>query len=406
MSSKPHAQTIGTQQLRAERVKLLFQLFGAGQASLLSIVAITAVALWNEVPHVKLVVWLALVVALSLVRATVYFGYQRARPLPNEAARWEYYFAAGASMMGLLWAAFIVLFFPPSTIEHQLLILLVITGVPVGAIGVLSPSTLAYFGYFIPAMVMLMLKFSMLGSQADATLAALVLVYGVTLLFIFRTLHNNLLENLKIKFHNQNLLQSLGVMHRIEEINQELEMELGERKRTEDRMRHLAYHDTLTGLPNRGALQEHLHLMLNQAHQEQRRVGVLFLDVDRFKNVNDTLGHISGDTVLKVCAERLVRCVRHEDIVARTGGDEFVVVLSQVHDMNDVARVAQQIIDSLSAEISLGTQQLRTSSSVGISLYPDDGVEAETLLKNADTAMYAAKSTQPGSYRFFSARQE
>ena len=175
-----------------------------------------------------------------------------------------------------------------------------------------------------------------------------------------------------------------------------------ERKQAEQKIQRLAYYDALTGLPNRQLLQDRLKQVLAQAHRYQHQVGVLFLDLDRFKRINDTLGHVVGDQFLETIAERLQEWTRESDTVARLGGDEFVIVLSAVQKIQDVVNIAAGILETISQPIRLGGHEVFCSTSIGIAFYPMDGEDHETLLKNADTAMYAAKDQGRNTYQFFS----
>jgi diguanylate cyclase (GGDEF)-like protein/PAS domain S-box-containing protein len=173
--------------------------------------------------------------------------------------------------------------------------------------------------------------------------------------------------------------------------NARLQAEIAERQQVEERVRHMAHHDALTGLPNRNLLQDRLNQALAQALRNGQRVAVMFLDLDRFKVINDSLGHEVGDELLKAVAQRLRGAVRAGDTVARLGGDEFVVVLPDTADTAAAARVAEKIIAAFAPPVMLGEQQLAITTSIGIATYPEDGVEAHGLMKAADAAMYLAK---------------
>lgn len=175
------------------------------------------------------------------------------------------------------------------------------------------------------------------------------------------------------------------------------------RKLAEAQISQLAYHDALTGLVNRFSLQGQLEQALAMAHREQRALAVIFLDLDRFKTINDTLGHAVGDALLKDVAQRLRDSVRESDIVARLGGDEFVVVLTEVEGATTAARVADKILHTLSQPYRIGKDALHSTPSIGLAFYPDDGEDSETLMKNADTAMYHAKSLGRNNVQFFTA---
>jgi diguanylate cyclase (GGDEF)-like protein/PAS domain S-box-containing protein len=166
-------------------------------------------------------------------------------------------------------------------------------------------------------------------------------------------------------------------------------------------MSHLAQHDVLTDLPNRLLLNDRLTQAITLARRNQHQVAVLFLDLDGFKNINDSLGHAIGDKLLQSVAVRLSTCVRKSDTVSRQGGDEFVILLSEVSHAQDAAISAAKIIAELKKAHSIGEHRLRVTVSIGISTYPDNGEDAETLLKNADTAMYHAKEYGPNSYQFY-----
>lgn len=166
------------------------------------------------------------------------------------------------------------------------------------------------------------------------------------------------------------------------------------------RMSHLAQHDYLTGLPNRMLLNDRLTRAIASAHRHRNSLAVLFLDVDHFKHINDSLGHAIGDQVLRAIARRLVACVRRSDTVSRQGGDEFVVLLSEVTRAEDATLSAQKIVAALSAPHRIDHQDLHVTVSVGIGVYPDDGTDAETLLKSADMALFQAKTEGRSNHQF------
>jgi diguanylate cyclase (GGDEF)-like protein/PAS domain S-box-containing protein len=174
-------------------------------------------------------------------------------------------------------------------------------------------------------------------------------------------------------------------------------------KRVEERIRHMAHHDALTDLPNRVLLYDRVGQLLARARRGGQMLAVLFIDLDRFKNVNDSLGHQVGDRLLQLVAERLRACVRESDTVARLGGDEFVVVVPDLAQPADAAGVAQKLLESLAQPFRIDSHDLHITPSVGICAYPDDGEDVETLMRNADTAMYHAKEMGRNNYQFFTA---
>jgi diguanylate cyclase (GGDEF)-like protein len=186
-----------------------------------------------------------------------------------------------------------------------------------------------------------------------------------------------------------------------------------ERREIEQQVRHLAYFDGLTGLPNRRLFQERLHPALEAARRHRRTAALLFLDLDRFKRINDTMGHSAGDALLREAADRISASLRLTDcvgrpgepgsdsFVARLGGDEFIVLLSEIERVQDAGRVARRLIDALSHPFVVAGQEVFISASLGIAIYPFDGEDPETLLKNADTAMYHAKDQGRNNFQYY-----
>lgn len=178
--------------------------------------------------------------------------------------------------------------------------------------------------------------------------------------------------------------------------------DITDRKEAEQTITKLAYHDPITGLPNRSLLYDRLKLAINRSERDGQGVAVLFLDLDRFKSINDTLGHAAGDQLLQQVAGRLENCVRSSDTVARLGGDEFVVLVSAVESDHAIGSVVMKILEQLAEPYWICEQEVYTTSSIGISLYPRDGHDADELLKNADMAMYQAKEAGRNTCHFFS----
>jgi diguanylate cyclase (GGDEF)-like protein/PAS domain S-box-containing protein len=164
---------------------------------------------------------------------------------------------------------------------------------------------------------------------------------------------------------------------------------------------HAAEHDFLTGLPNRMLLNDRIDQAIAAARRHMKLVSVLFLDLDGFKQINDSLGHLIGDKLLRSVAKRLVNCVRASDTVSRLGGDEFVVLLSEVQQLEDATVTARRILAAVAQVHSIDQHELYVTVSIGVSVYPDDGLDAVTLIKNADAAMYRAKKNGRQSFQFF-----
>ena len=183
----------------------------------------------------------------------------------------------------------------------------------------------------------------------------------------------------------------VGIFHDITDI-----------KHKEERIKHRAEHDPLTGLPNRALFYDRLHMSVARARRNKEMVALLFMDLDNFKDVNDSLGHAVGDLLLKEVAKRLVSTLRSEDTVARLGGDEFTAILPDTSGRQEGTQAAGRIIEAISAPINIGEHELHVGVSIGITLYPLDGRDSETLVKNADMAMYRAKNAGRNNYQVFS----
>ena len=173
------------------------------------------------------------------------------------------------------------------------------------------------------------------------------------------------------------------------------------RKQMEAKIHRMAYHDQLTGLPNRMLLLDHLNLAINQANRNRMKVSLMMLDLDKFKEVNDSLGHHIGDKLLQAVAEKLTAILRKADTVARFGGDEFVLLLPEQKDEKTALWVAEKIIEAFRNPVDLDGHSLVITSSIGISLYPDHGADIDTILKNADIAMYRAKQAGRNQYQLY-----
>ncbi len=197
--------------------------------------------------------------------------------------------------------------------------------------------------------------------------------------------------------HGKTLADGAGKVYRMIGVSQDIT----ERKRQEEEARFLAYHDTLTGLPNRRLLDDRLRQAVFLAQRRDTRVAVMVIDLDRFKQVNDALGHRAGDAVLREAAHRIEGCVRKADTLARHGGDEFVVVIPDLHQDGDCQVVAEKILRALEPPFRVDGREFSIGASIGVSLYPADAGDGEGVLRNADAAMYRAKQLGRNNYRFY-----
>lgn len=230
-------------------------------------------------------------------------------------------------------------------------------------------------------------------------------------------LKEELVEHLSVDEIQDALTQSEKIEDKVQEcaedlhlVNAALAEEIRERKKLEQKLcdseaqeeknRYLAYHDITTGLPNRALFNDRLDQALAQAERHTRSFAVMFIDLDKFKSINDAYGHSIGDNVLQIVAARLQTCVRDEDTVSRVGGDEFLCLLMEVDEEANVAKIADSMMEKISEICEINDVKLSVKPSIGIAIYPQDGTSAKVLVKNADAAMYKAKQESNG-YFFF-----
>jgi len=219
---------------------------------------------------------------------------------------------------------------------------------------------------------------------------------------------NKMAEDLSVS-HSEIVAQKLELESRVaqrtlelHESNAHLREEVGQHKLVAERAEYLAFYDSLTSLPNRSLFSKILNQAISVGHRNKEQLAVLFVDLDRFKNINDTLGHEAGDQLLKEVGRRMKGCLRVSDTIARLGGDEFVILLLAVHEAADVERVAQKVLAATSKSFVTHGQEFRVTASIGASMYPNDGDDEQSLMKNADIAMYQAKEAGKNHFQFYS----
>ena len=239
--------------------------------------------------------------------------------------------------------------------------------------------------------------------------AVLSLLYGI-LFFIVRHADSVIKGQYEQQCRSEHALRDSQqhLEHRVQErtvelevINHTLEIEVVERKHAEQRIEFMAYHDALTGLPNRVLLLDRIKQSLAWADRRGLQLAVAFIDLDHFKNINDSLGHQIGDQVLQTIARRLPGCLRDGDTIARVGGDEFVVSLPDIGSHADLSQIAQKLLDAVALSIEVAGHELCVSASIGIALYPEHGRDVVTLMRNADSAMYSAKQLGRNRHQMF-----
>lgn len=222
---------------------------------------------------------------------------------------------------------------------------------------------------------------------------------------LFPTLMGRLVEGVGVRSDGSTFPMEVSVSelrHGRHRLFTAIVRDISERKESEDRIRRLAHHDNLTGLPNRNLLNDRMNHALARVKRNGGRMAVLYVDLDKFKPINDTLGHEAGDHVLREVATRLGSCVRSSDTVARVGGDEFVVVVEEIQRATEAATVARKIVETLSRPVDYHGHPCQIGASIGVAVFPDDGHTIEDVCKAADVAMYRVKHGGRNGFCFFS----
>ncbi|AIY06766.1 GGDEF and EAL domain-containing protein [Planococcus sp. PAMC 21323] len=246
----------------------------------------------------------------------------------------------------------------------------------------------------------LMILFVVINAEQQKGITGLILCASLaTALLIGRQIFT-LRDNRRLVLNYDQLTSSLE--HKIEQRTTEVTLKNNQLKKAVQQMKHIAYHDVLTNLPNRRLFLDYLEDSILEAQELQEKVAVVFIDLDRFKNINDTFGHEFGDLLLQGFSERIKQNLRSDDIVSRQGGDEFTLILNNIYDECDISPLIQRLQTALIKPLIVNEHELHISMSIGIALYPNDGQTASELLKHADNAMYSAKAKGKNNFQFFS----
>ena len=368
--------------VRLEKFRLLQQTlpqsisFGAALA--LTVIAV----LWRTQNTWVLLSWFAAHLGVNLWRLEVLRRFRHLQTNIEAAMRLAPAIQVGCAAAGLLWGLLALLPYAPEDLSTPLFVAFVLAGVTAGGATAMASELVAALAFQFTIFVLLALHLSM--SEGDATYQAMgfsALLYTLFMAVWTSRMHRN----------------AVAAIHmRLDSTRREQEL-----KDEEARYRDLAHHDTLTGLPNRLSLQVRMPELLAQAAADGLDVAVIYIDLDRFKDINDLRGHRCGDALLQSTARRLRDCVRATDLVVRMGGDEFIVATTDAQRTVQIVTLVERIAASLELPLLYEGEVLKISGSMGIAVYPEHGADTEQLLKNADIALYQAKATGWGNHRFF-----
>ena len=348
--------------LEKEALRLLYASLPV--TTLISVVlGFTLVMILSEqIPRTSLFVWFILLIAVSLLRFVAYYCF---RHLQQEHPRhYLWGFRLGVLFSGLLWGWSGYIVIEQADVIYQVYISFILAGVVAGATSSLSADKYSVVIFIITVLVPHITYYFLIGNETSIGMAIGLIVFTAFMLFTARVHGINFFENYQLR------LQAVE---------------------SEKAIKHFAYHDWLTDLPNRLLFNDRLKQSLITAKRNSRILGVMFIDLDGFKGVNDTYGHDAGDELLKMVAEKVRLALRQSDTLSRIGGDEFLVLLPEVVSTAAVIDVAKKIALIIDKPFQLDDAVLDISASIGVAIYPEHGKDGREILKNADIAMYRAK---------------
>ena len=330
-------------------------------------------------------------------------------------------------VIGMIWAILQFLQLNPGDEALRNFVFLISFGLIAGSVTTLSTHRGAYLAYMLPQAIAIFSVFIILGTVFYYYMAFAFIIFMTLMITTSFNINRSHIQELELKLNNKKLIKDLNneidarekaqlelennkrklevkVQERTRDlidINASLERVIEKKEKAEQTLQYLAYNDELTGLPNRNTLVDRIGQSIKKSSREHHQMAILFLDLDRFKNVNDSLGHAVGDVLLQEVATRLYSTLRDNDTISRNGGDEFVVVLEELYDTEEVIHVAKKIISCLTETFIIQSHKIHLGVSVGISIYPHDGEAPLVLLRNADTAMYRAKKAGGNQLQFY-----
>ncbi|NOQ88042.1 MAG: EAL domain-containing protein [Gammaproteobacteria bacterium] len=330
-------------------------------------------------------------------------------------------------IIGIFWALCAFLLHQPGDESARNIVYLINFGLIAGSIATLSTYRPAYLAYMLPQSTAIITVFLIIDSLSGPYIALAIFLSTAFMMMASFTINRSHIKTIELTYNNKELINDLNneigirekvqfelednkrkLEHTVEErtkdllvINTNLEKVIEKKEQAEESLQYLAYHDELTGLPNRTLLVDRINHSIDIANRNKQQIGILFLDLDRFKSINDSLGHNVGDKLIKDVANRLLQTLRKEDTISRNGGDEFVVVIQRIANVSETIGIAQKLIENLRNIFEIDAHKIHIGASIGISIYPNDGDNALELLRNADTAMFSSKKAGGNRLQFY-----
>lgn len=387
-------------QVYAEQIRLLYTNANAGVWVTVFAATLLSYLQWGIILPPIVLAWLIYMLVTSSVRFTLARCYWRAAGTDTNTRGWAHTFTIGTGLSGMGWGAAGVLLYPEAQLANQVILAFVLGGMMLGAGSVLAARPEAFLAFIIPTGLPVSVRFLLQGDDPHLAMGLLATIFTVATLLTTWQIYVTVRSSLNLRFENEDLVVDLqNAKNHAEILNQELEIRVQVRTaELQDALaknEHLASHDALTGMPNRRLLEDRLEQALARADRQHHKVAILVLDLDNFKEVNDTFGHRVGDLVLKSVVTRVIARLRASDTLARTGGDEFTVV-ADVADALGAQVLVSVLEPAFALPFEVEGELVTTGASIGVALYPDDGRGADDLRAAADKVMYVAKRCKKG----------
>lgn len=398
--------------LYADQVALIYRQALLGYLLNLVVAVLLCFTQRPAIADAQIVWWFTLFSLVLVARIVLVLGYRRHAPVQGIAARpWGRAYLFSATLGGLSWGSTVVFLFPPTLTEYQAFLALILAGMTAGPIARLAARQEIALAYVVPVLLPLAIQCLRQEHSLTQMMGWMSLLFLLWLIAVTRQTYRAIRGALKLKRENQALVQQLekeknSLEARVQARTAALRREMADRRSYEQELAHLADHDALTQLANRRRLVDRLSRSLAQARHHHKGVAVFYLDLDRFKLINDTLGHAAGDQLLQAVAGRLIDCVREVDTVARLGGDEFALVLESVTQLSQAQLAGERLLDAMRTPFSIDGQSFYINASIGASWFPDDGDDVNTLLKRADIALRQVKTQGRRNLRFYTSSME
>ena len=365
--------------IRSGLVRIIYSSVPLTLIAVLANSVVLSIVQWGVIAHSTILTWFGVTNGLSLVRLGLYLKFRKLGEEGEVPVFWFHLALLISAASGLTWGAVAIWLFPENDYIHQVFTAFVIAGMCAGAVTTLSPMLSSAFTFILFAMLPVIVRFFQEGTDINYAMAAMALLFAVMVLSTSRKLNYTIRESLLLRY---------------------------ERVLAEERIQHQAHYDALTQLPNRRLLIGRLKQEIARSVRHKHIGAVLFLDLDHFKTINDSLGHTVGDALLKQVASRINQRMRDEDTAARLGGDEFIILLSEVGDgpdeaMDHVMKLAEKILHLFDNPFYIDGHELHVTVSIGIALFPLIESSTEQLLQKSDVAMYEAKKAGRNTIRLF-----